>query len=189
MDIRFLTIKDARMKIIVLTGSPRKDSNSNVLADEFIRGASENGHEIFRFDAAHCKVHPCIACNKCHKDGPCVFQDDFLKVREHILPAELVAFVSPLYWFGFCAQLKTVIDRFYSIDKKLHSPRQAVLLSTHMNTAEQPNVPLEMTYKAIIGYLGWTDRGIIPAGGLEEAGVIKDTGFPRMAYELGKSIV
>lgn len=177
------------MKITVLTGSPRKDSNSNILADEFIRGATENGHEIFRFNAAHAKVHPCIACNKCHKDGPCIFQDDFLKVREHILPADLVAFVSPLYWFGFDAQLKTVIDRFYSIEKKLHAPKQAVLLSTHMNTAVQPNVPLEMTYKAIVGFLGWTDRGIIQAGGVEDAGAIKNTEFPGKAFELGKSIV
>lgn len=176
------------MKIVVLTGSPRKNSNSNILADEFIRGASENGHDIFRFDAAHAKVHPCIACNKCHKDGPCVFNDDFQKVREHLLGADLVVFVTPLYWFGICAQLKTVIDRFYSMDKKLHVPKQAILLSTHLNTAEQPNMPLAMTYEAILNYLGWSNRGIIQAGGMEDAGLIKNTEYPKLAYDLGKSI-
>ncbi|WP_165079373.1 MULTISPECIES: flavodoxin family protein [unclassified Desulfovibrio] len=176
------------MKILVLTGSPRKKSNSNILADEFIRGASENGHDIFRFDAARSDVHPCVGCNSCKKDGPCIFKDDFQKIREHILPARMVVFVSPLYWFGFCTQLKTVIDRFYALDKKLHAPKEAILLSTHLNTAEEPNIPLAMTYQAMLAYLGWSNRGIIQAGGLEEAGSITATGFPREAYELGKSI-
>lgn len=176
------------MKILVLTGSPRKKSNSTILADEFIRGAAENGHDIFRFDAAHSDVHPCIGCNSCKKDGPCIFKDDFQKVREHILPAQLVVFASPLYWFGFSAQLKTVIDRFYSLDKKLHAPKEAMLLFTHLNTAEEPNIPLAMTYKAMLTYLGWTDRGILQAGGLEDTGAITATEFPRLAYELGKSI-
>ena len=51
------------MKILVLTGSPRKNGNSNTLADFFIRGAEEAGHEVIRFDAASSDVHPCIACN------------------------------------------------------------------------------------------------------------------------------
>lgn len=176
------------MKILVLTGSPRKYSNSNVMADEFIRGAKENGHDIFRFDAAHSNVHPCIACNRCGKDGPCIFNDDFQKVRENILPADLVVFVTPLYWFGICGQLKNVIDRFYALDKRLHEPKQAILLSTHLNTADEPNVPLALTYQAMLHYLGWTSRGIIQAGGLDEAGTITGTEFPRLAYKLGKSI-
>lgn len=175
------------MNILVLTGSPRKNSNSNFMADEFIRGAKENGHDIFRFEAAHSNVHPCIACNRCGKDGPCIFNDDFQKVREHILPADLV-FVTPLYWFGIAGQLKNVIDRFYAIDKNLHVPKQAILLSTHLNTAEEPNIPLAMTYQAMLNYLGWTNRGIIQAGGLDAAGAIINTEFPKRAYELGKSL-
>lgn len=43
------------MKIVVLKGSPRPNGNSNALADEFIRGAKENGHKIFDFDCTHHK--------------------------------------------------------------------------------------------------------------------------------------
>ncbi|MBO4696130.1 MAG: flavodoxin family protein, partial [Lachnospiraceae bacterium] len=97
------------MKILVLTGSPRKNGNSATLADSFIKGAKEAGHTVERFDAAFKKVHPCIACNSCGMDGPCVFKDDFEFVRKHIVEADCVAFATPMYYFGISAQLKAVI--------------------------------------------------------------------------------
>ena len=60
-----------KMKILVLTGSPRKKGNSATLANHFIKGAEEAGHTVERFDAAFKKVHPCIACNSCGMNGPC----------------------------------------------------------------------------------------------------------------------
>ena len=59
-------------------------------------------------------------------DGPCVFDDDFGFVREHILEADAVAFASPMYYFGLSSQLKAVIDRFYAISSRLHTPKKAV---------------------------------------------------------------
>ena len=69
------------MKILVLTGSPRKNGNSNTLADNFIKGAKEAGHQVVRFDAAFKNVHPCTGCNACGMNGPFVFKDDFEFVR------------------------------------------------------------------------------------------------------------
>lgn len=108
--------KNGKMKILVITGSPRKNGNSNTLAEHFIKGAKEAGHEVVRFDAAFKKVHPCIACNRCGMNGQCVFKDDFEFIRKHIADADLVAFATPMYYFGISAQIKTVIDRFYAIN-------------------------------------------------------------------------
>lgn len=47
-----------RMKITVLTGSPRRNGNSTYLAEQFIKGAEEQGHEVFRFDCAFRQVEP-----------------------------------------------------------------------------------------------------------------------------------
>ena len=44
--------ENKKMKILVLTGSPRPNGNSNTLADNFIKGAEAAGHKVFRFDAA-----------------------------------------------------------------------------------------------------------------------------------------
>ncbi|MDE5833284.1 MAG: flavodoxin family protein [Desulfovibrio sp.] len=176
------------MDILVLTGSPRKRSNSNELAAQFIKGAEEAGHKTFRFDAAHAKVHPCIACNKCGMDGPCVFKDDFEIVREKIIPADMVVFATPMYYFGLSSQLKTVIDRFYAINGQIHRPKKAALLMTYANTAPREAGPIENHYNILLDYLGWTDIGRVIAPGIWPEGAIVDTPYPRQAYELGKSL-
>ncbi len=176
------------MKILVLTGSPRKDGNSNELAKEFIRGASEAGHDVYRFDAAQSEVHPCIACNSCNMDGPCIFNDDFLKVREHIIPADLVCFATPMYYFGLSTQLKAVIDRFYAINGQIHKPKKSVLLMTYANTSKREAEPIALHYDVLLEYLGWQDVGRVIAPGMWPAGAIKGTQYPKRAYELGKNL-
>ncbi len=88
--------KNGKVKILVITGSPRKNGNSNTLADSFCKGATEAGHEVVRFDAAFKKVHPCIGCNHCGMNGPCVFKDDFEFIRKHIVDADMVVFATPM---------------------------------------------------------------------------------------------
>lgn len=81
------------MKIVVLSGSPHKKGTSSALADAFIQGAQEAGHEIFRFDAAFQDVHPCIACERCHKtDKGCAFQDDMTTLNRNLYGYAIKAF-------------------------------------------------------------------------------------------------
>lgn len=187
--LRISTIKakeQKKMKILVLTGSPRKNGNSKTLADNFIKGATEAGHEIVRFDAAQKDVHPCIACNSCGMNGPCVFKDDFEFVRKHIADADMVVFATPMYYFGFSAQLKTVIDRFYAINGQIHRPKKAALLMTYANTAAEEAEPIKNHYGVLLNYLGWRDAGQIIVPGVWPAGAVNGTEYPKQAYELGK---
>lgn len=176
------------MKILVLTGSPRKNGNSSTLAEHFIRGAEEAGHDVTRFDAALKNVHPCIACNKCGMNGPCVFKDDFEFVREHLIPADMVAFATPMYYFGISSQLKAVIDRFYSINGQIHIPKKSVLLLTYANNSRRDESPMVTHYEVLLDYLGWKDAGRIIAPGVWPVGAINNTQFPEQAYQLGKSV-
>ena len=182
------TAKDKAMKILVLTGSPRKNGNSNHLASRFIEGAEEAGHSVVRFDAAQSEVHPCIACNSCGMDGPCIFQDDFEIVREHIVPADMVVFATPMYYFGLSAQLKAVIDRFYAINGQIHVPKKAALLMTYANTAASQAAPIAAHYDVLLDYLGWQDAGRVIAPGVWVEGSIRGTAYPQAAYDLGKSL-
>lgn len=177
-----------KMKILVLTASPRKNGNSNTLADSFIKGATEAGHEVARFDAAFKNVHPCIACNSCGMDGPCVFKDDFEFVRDNIVTADAVVFATPMYYFGISAQLKAVIDRFYAINGKIHRPKKAMLLMTYANTAASQAKPIESHYKVLLDYLGWQDAGQVIASGVWQAGAVNGTPYVEQAYKLGKSL-
>lgn len=176
------------MKILVLTGSPRKNGNSTLLAERFMAGATEAGHSVTRFDAAHSEVHPCIACNSCGMDGPCVFRDDFETVREHIIPADMVVFATPMYYFGISAQLKAVIDRFYAINGRIHVPKRAALLMTYANTAPSQAAPIAAHYDVLLDYLGWSDAGRVIAPGVWTEGSVRDTPYPEQAYRLGAGL-
>lgn len=176
------------MDILVLTGSPRKGGNSAILADHFIKGCREKGHRVDRFDAGLSTVHPCTGCNSCGMDGSCIFDDDFSFVRERIGRADLVAFVTPMYYFGFSAQLKAVIDRFYAINGQIHVPKKAVLMVTYADNAAKKERPLQEHYTMLLDYLGWTDAGRLIAPGVWPKGAILATGYPEKAYQLGLSL-
>ena len=179
---------EKKMKILVITGSPRKNGNSNTLADNFIKGAEEAGHNVVRFDSAFKNVHPCIACNKCGMNGQCAFKDDFEFVKENIVDADAVVFATPMYYFGISAQIKAVIDRFYAINGQIHVPKKAVLIMTYADTSAKEAQPIISHYETLLNYLGWSDAGKIIASGVWTEGSVNQTQYPKQAFEMGKNI-
>ena len=178
-----------KMKIVVLTGSPRRNGNTNYLADRFIAGAQEKGHSVFRFDCAAHKVSGCMACNRCGMDGDCVLSDDFRIVRPHLLDADMVVFVTPMYYFGFSAQIKSVIDRFYAINGRIKgAPKKTAFLMAYANMADRDAEAMRVHYRTLADYLGWEDMGSVIAPGVWTAGSIRNTKYGEEAYRLGKSL-
>lgn len=175
------------MKIVLLTGSPRKKGNSNYLAEQFAKGANEAGHEVFVFNCADYNIHPCIGCNKCGMNGDCVFQDDFYIVRSKLIEAHMVVFITPIYYFAPTAQIKIVIDRFQSIYGVIENKKTA-LITTQANPNPIVAEPTITTYKACSEFLKWENKGIITATGLWATHEVEATNFSRQAYELGKSL-
>ena len=103
------------MHILVITGSPHKRGTSALLVDAFLEGATAAGHQVERFDSAFAAVAPCKACDFCRSHGEqCTQKDDMEALWPKLLQADLVVLATPLYYFGFSAQLKAVLDRFYA---------------------------------------------------------------------------
>ena len=103
------------MKIVVITGSPRKRGNSFAMTDAFVAEAERQGNTVQRFDAALMKIGGCHACETCFKTGKaCSFDDDFNLIAPAILEADAVVFTMPVYWYSIPAQIKGVIDRLFS---------------------------------------------------------------------------
>lgn len=178
------------MKITVITSSRHKHGTSALLADEFIRGAHEVGHKVFRFDAAFEKVSPCLACDRCRLgSATCVQKDSMEKLNPRLLGADVVVFVTPLYYFGLSAQLKTVIDRFYANNYKLMgSGKQAILMATSYDANDWTMKAITAHYQTIVKYLKWIDGGVLLASGCGTRGDIERTNFPAMAYQMGKEL-
>lgn len=178
------------MKIVILTGSPRRKGTSALLADMFMEGAREKGHEVTRFDAAFTEVGGCLACGYCREhDGACARQDGMQEVYAPLLAADLVVFVTPLYYFDMSAQLKNVVDRFYAVNKTLADhPKQAMLLATGNSVKDWAMDALKLHYQTILRHLGWTDRGMLLAQGVGTREAIEATDYPEQAKAMGMSL-
>ena len=169
------------MRIAVIEGSPHRHGLSNLLAESFIRGAEEAGHEIRTFDAAHSDFHPCIGCDRCGMNGECAIKDDMPKVRDLLLNSDMVVFVTPLYYFGMSAQLKMVIDRFYSYTTRLSGKH---LRSALIAAAKD----LENHYQTLCRYMNFRDEGMILGTGCGTPQMTERSGFCERAYQLGRSL-
>lgn len=107
-------------KVFVLAGSPHKHGNTDRLADEFIRGAQEAGHETEKIYIKDKKVSGCLGCGACQRNGgSCVQKDDMQEIYEKWIAADVVVLVSPVYFYTWSAQMKTVIDRTFAIEEKV----------------------------------------------------------------------
>ena len=178
------------MHILVITGSAHTNGTSFCLADHFTKGAKEVGHSVSRFDAALKKVHPCTGCDSCRETGRgCVFKDDMEELNRLLLDADAVAFVSPIYYYGMNAQIKTVIDRFYANNSLLKGAgKKAVLLLTYGDETDESAEGAVASYKGMVTYLEWEDACIVSARGCYVLDDIIHTDYPRQAYELGRGI-
>lgn len=178
-----------KMKITVITGSPHEAGTSALLADKFIEGAKNSGHEVFRFNAAFEDIHPCLGCDRCGMDGPCVHQDAIdKKLMSNLLAADLVVFVTPLYYWGMSSQLKTVVDRFYARNSKLHVRKKAILMATAYDANDWTMTSLTYHYQTLLRYLGWEDIGTVLAVGCGSRSLIERSEFPEQAHQLGLKV-
>ena len=177
------------MKIVVLEGSPNKNGSSNMLANEFIRGAQEAGHTVQVIDAAHSDIHPCAGCIRCGYEGPCVQKDDVEQFRGIILDADMVVFVTPLYYYGMSAQLKTLVDRFCAINSSItRRHMKSALLAAAWNSDSWTFEALKSHYKTLVRYLNLTDMGTVLGKGCGSLSMTKHSPYTQRAYELGNRL-
>ena len=99
-------------KVLILAGSPRKGGNSDLLCDEFLKGALEAGNSGEKIFIQSKKIAPCMGCYYCQKSGgECAIKDDMKEVLDKIFEADVIVLSSPVYFYSISAQLKAVIDR------------------------------------------------------------------------------
>ena len=102
-------------KILILSGSPRKEGNSDLLCNEFMRGALEVGHEVEKIRVQEKKIACCTACYACRDTGNCVIKDDMADIMQKMIECDVMVLASPVYFYSIDAQLKAVIDRSSTI--------------------------------------------------------------------------
>ncbi len=178
------------MRIVILEGSPNKNGSSNMLAEQFQKGATEAGHSVQIIDAAHANIHPCTGCIHCGYEGPCSQKDDMDEIRQKILEADMMVFVTPLYYYGMSAQLKTLIDRFCAFNSSIQRKHmKSALLTVAWNSDDWTFDALEAHYHTLVKYLNLKDQGMVLGKGCGSPSMTKQSKYLKMAYALGKEQV
>lgn len=180
-------------KILVITGSPRKEGNTNSIAKAFIAGALAAGHEVEVFDAYSAKMDGCHGDGSCHERGRCGLKDDGQQMFDYMCWADTLVLVSPLYWGGFTSYIKKAIDRFFPFfGEKVRAKctiKDTVLIATAMSPDMSAFDAMRKEFDVINMVLGFDKKAELLCPGLgapDEAG--KDEALLFKAAMLGSNI-
>ena len=178
-------------KIVVITGSPRKNGNSFAITDAFIKAAEEKGYSVTRFDAAMMNVGGCHAYETCYKTGKaCSFDDDFNLIAPVVLDADVVVFSMPVYWYSIPAQIKAVIDKLYSfcVAGKDIAGKECALIACceedDLSVLDGVRIPIEHS----AALLKWQMVGEVLVPGVLNTGDIEKTDGCQQAAALADKI-
>lgn len=176
--------------VLVIVGSNRKGGNSDLLANALIEGIEENGNTATRITPWN--LHGCIGCEQCRASGisgNCVTKDDMELIYEQYPKADVIVFVSPIYFWHVTAQTKMVMDRLYAIGSPLRDrSKETAMILCAADDGDVFDLAVEHYKYAVVGQLYWKDRGVLTVPGVWEAGDVKNTDGLQRAKALGRSL-
>lgn len=175
-------------KVLILSGSPRKNGNSDLLCNEFMKGAAEAGHDVEKIRVQEKEIGYCRACYACRGTGICAIKDDMAEVMQKMIECDVMVLASPVYFYSIDAQLKAVIDRSVCRWTEVKNKEMYYI----MTAADEEKSSLETTLACFRGYAdcveGAVEKGVIWGTGVYHSGEIKESKCMQEAYEMGKSI-
>lgn len=176
-------------QVIVLSTGFRKNGNSDRMAQEFVKGAKEAGHEVEQICLSGQKLECCRGCFACQKTMKCVIQDDVADILQKMKNADVVVFATPVYFYGMCGTMKTFLDRTYPLFPGEYCFRDIYLLAS---AGEDLETTVQGTVEGLNGWIRCFDKTrlaeVIFAGGIMEKGEIE--GHPALvrAYQAGRMV-
>lgn len=173
-------------KILILSGSPRKNGNSDYLCEKFFEGAKDAGHDVEKIFISAKKIAYCRACYACQKIGKCAINDDMAEILQKIIDADVLVFASPVYFYSINAQIKTVLDRTVARWTEIKDKEFYYIL-----TAAEGRDIMERAVECFRGFAdcfkGSQEKGVLCAHGLYEKDAAKTSDFVNVAYDMGRN--
>lgn len=171
-------------KILVLSASPRRNGNSSILCDEFIRGAQTNGNDVEKIYVNQLNIKHCQACYACRNTGKCFQKDDMENIINKMIAADIIVLASPVYFYSMNGQLKTLIDRTLPSYTKIKN-KDFYFIATAADEKEM----IERTIDSMRGFTdclpGAKVKGVVYGYGVYQIGDVKSTDIMKEAYNLG----
>lgn len=176
-------------KIVVLSGSPRKGGNSELLCDQFIHGATAAGNQVEKIIVCEKTINYCTACDACQGNGGrCVQKDDMAEILEKMISADVIVMATPVYFYTMNAQMKTLIDRTYARYTAVSNKEMYFIMTAAVGNKDL----LERTLESFRGFAacltGAKEKGVIYGTGAWNKGDIRNSPAMGQAHEMGKNV-
>lgn len=174
--------------VIIISSTPRINGNSEILANEFARGAKDVGNNVEVIYLRDYKLNYCIGCYTCTKTGKCIYKDGMNELSEKLIEADVIVFATPVYFYSMCGQLKVFIDRLVPSYTKIKA--DIYLIATQY---DNDKTIMENTLEAIGGctkdcFKECTEKGVIYGIGLGDIKeVLEHKDYMQQAYLYGKN--
>ncbi len=174
--------------ILIISSSFRKGGNSDLLCDEFQKGAESAGHKVEKIRLAEKKINFCLGCGVCNSTHKCVQKDDMAGLMEKMLTADVIVLATPVYFYAMSGLLKTFIDRTVPRYTDISNKEFYYILSA----ADTSKSNLEKVCDSLRGYTldclpNAQEKGIIYGTGAWQKGEIINTPAFKQAYEMGQN--
>jgi multimeric flavodoxin WrbA len=188
----------ADTRVLIVKGSPRKNGNSAVLADQVAAGAREAGAQVESIYLHGMDISPCDACEACEAsaDAECIIDDDMQLLYPKIREADAVVYASPIYWFTISAQLKLFMDRCYALggdeveDHGLAGKRIGVVLTYGDDDPFGSGaINAIHTFQDTFRYIPAEIVGFVHGSANDPGEIMANEDVMQKAYDLGRKLV
>jgi len=174
-------------KVLVISASPRKGGNSDLLCDQFMKGAREAGHEAEKIFVKDKKINYCSGCGACYNGKKsCPQKDDMAGILDKIIAADVIVMATPVYFYTMNAQMKTLIDRTCSRYTEIGGKDFYFIVTA----ADNSKPAMERTLEGFRGFTSCLseakEKGVVYGIGAWNPGDIKGSKAMDQAYEMGK---
>lgn len=174
--------------VVVVSSTPRVGGNSEILSNEFVRGAKDAGHKVELIRLRDYDLKYCLGCYACVKEGTCIIRDGMNELSKKLVNADVICFATPVYFYSMCGQLKVFIDRLVPVYDKIDA--DVYLIATQWDPNPEA---MEPTFEAIRGctrdcFENCEEKGALYGVDLDEKGAAaKNAEYMKQAYEMGKN--
>ncbi len=174
--------------VLVLSSSPRRNGNSDLLCDQFITGAEEAGNIAEKVFLRDKKINYCTGCGFCFENGKCSQKDDMAELLEKMIAADVIVMATPVYFYTMCGQMKTLIDRTCARYREIKNKDFYVIVTAAVDS----KLAMDRTLEEFRGFTGLLDnakeKGVIYGIGAWNKGDVKEMPVMQEAFQMGMAI-
>ena len=171
--------------LLIISSSPRRNGNSQLLCNQFMQGAQYKGHDVDMIRIMDQNIGFCRACDGCVRNGgTCILKDDMADILDLYQKADVLVLATPVYFYGISAQMKTFIDRTYPIWQHLGKKDVYYIISAGLGEDI-----IERSLGDLDGFVEHLEeyeiKGKLYATNVMDAGLVTGKDIYKQAYEMG----